>query len=109
MKQWIILGLAGLGAWGVLQWWTKQRSAPAMNNAATVRNGPVVNMAGGLGQYLVDPLTAGVPSFNDTKIGNRPDQVAASQHDNSMATVPGSNQYVPAFGPDTNTGGTSIW
>jgi len=109
MKQWIMLGLAGVGAFAILRYWTKQRHSPSMNNAATVRNGPVVNMAGGLGHYLVDPLTAGVPSFNDTAITNRPDQVAAANHDNSLATVPGANEYVPAFGAATNRGGMEIF
>lgn len=109
MKQWLILGLAGVGAFAVLSWWKKQAASSTGNNAATTRNGPVVNMAGGLGQYLVDPLTAGVPSFNSTAVTNRPDQVAASMHDNSLATVPGSFDYTPAFGPTTNTGGTDVW
>lgn len=101
MKQWIMMGLAALGAYTLFQYYQNQRSHPRAWAEAYGTVGPT-----GL---AVDPLTSGVPGFNDMAVVNRPDQIAATQHNNMLATVPGGGMYIPAFGPDENRGGLEIF
>ena len=109
MKPWVITVLAVIGGYAVFQWFTQQRSASAGTRAtagAGVQLGPL-GVAIGI-QSNVDPITAGVPMFNQSAIANgHGDQVIAAYHSNPDATIPGGAIYVPAFGPNENQVGAS--
>jgi len=104
MKGWMITLLAIVGGYAVLQWFTQQRGTPAGARAtagAGVQLGPF-GIALGV-QSNVDPITAGVPVFNQSPIANgHGDQVSAAYHSNPDSTSNGSFQYSPAFGPNEN-------
>jgi hypothetical protein len=70
--------------------------------------GQVVAQQTGVGDFFVSPIASGVPVFNPAAIANgHGDQVAAAYHTNTLATIPGSAQYEPAFGPMTNQNPTN--
>lgn len=112
MKGWVILILAVVGGYVVLQWFTGQRNSPAGGSAVNPPGGggtgaqlPLAATTG-VGDFFVSPLASGVPTFNDLQIANgHGDQVAAAYHSNSLSTLNGSAVYEPAFGPVTNQNG----
>lgn len=99
MKQWAILAVLVVGGYVAYQWVQKQKATagatttPAASGAWDPSH-VVANVFG--------PLQSGVPTYNDTPVLNRPDQLAASQMDNDLATIPGTFAYEPAFGPTQN-------
>jgi hypothetical protein len=108
MKGWIVTALLVIGGYAVYQWLTQQRGVGAGARAAGTFNlnlGPL-GVAAGINSN-VDPTASGVPTFNTLAVANgHGDQVAAAYHDNSDATIPGSFQYTPAFGPNENQVGS---
>jgi hypothetical protein len=104
MKAWIITALTLIGGYAVFQWLTHQQGLPKGQRASA---GASVNL-GSLGVSLgiqsnIDPISSGVPEYNTTPIANgHGDQVTAAYHTGPGATLPGSANYTPAFGPNEN-------
>lgn len=107
----MITVLAVIGGYAIYQWVTQQQG---MAQGARATAGAGVNL-GPLGislgiQSNVAPISSGVPTFNTLPVANgHGDQVYAAYHSNPDATLPGSSQYTPAFGPNENqTGGSPV-
>jgi hypothetical protein len=103
MKNFFVIILAGVGVYAILEWYRNSPHSPGGKN-------PVVQEVSGIApdtNYTAsNEMTSGVPVFNDAPVANgHGDQVAAAYHANRFATLPGSAQYEPAFGPHTNGGG----
>lgn len=110
MKELMVTALALVGAYAAIQWFRKSRRSPAAQNAQNFRgNSGFIAGVTGQGDLYTDPLTSGIPAFNPTPVINRPDQIAAALHTNSLATIPGGGSYIPAFGPDENRGGLDVF
>jgi hypothetical protein len=123
MKGWIVTLLAVLGGYVVIKHFLgRAQTATGLSgelSGTTVSNvnpvlgptqtsGDVVAQQTGVGDFFVSPIASGVPVFNPAAIANgHGDQVAAAYHSNTLATLPGSMQYEPAFGPVTNQNPTN--
>jgi hypothetical protein len=107
MKQWLILGLAAIGAYAVYQWYQKSQ-ATAQGHQVTPA-GVLANTANAT-DIATGSLVSGVPGFDTTPVANgHGDQIMAAYHTNAHSTIDGGPDYQPAFGPDENRGGLSTW
>lgn len=105
MKQWAVIALALVGGYAVFQWFTNRQSllgGGQGGKSVPTNMGPLSAQAG-VGDYVVSPLSSGVPVFTGLAIANgHGDQVSAAYHVNPLSTLSGSPQYSPAFGPQAN-------
>jgi hypothetical protein len=99
MKQFLIFGLALIGAYATFEWWTKNPRSPGGPNVNALEVSGVATSNATAGNQL----TSGIPTFDPTPIANgHGDQVSAAYSSNAWSTSNGGPNYEPAFGPKTN-------
>jgi hypothetical protein len=107
MKGWLVTALALFGGYIIVKHFLFRRAGAGglsgeLSGTQTL-SGTQAAQQTGVGDFFVSPIASGVPVFNNAAIANgHGDQVAAALHTNTLATLPGSAVYEPAFGPVTN-------
>ena len=102
MKNFFVIVLAGVGIYAILNWYRNNPRSPGGTNPVAQE---VSGVAPDTNFTASNEMTSGVPVFNPIAIANgHGDQISAAYHSNRFATLPGSCDYEPAFGPHTNGG-----
>jgi len=99
VKGFMLIALAAVGVYAVLEWWQRNPASGGPSN-------PVASEVAGVAHSNITnsgQMTSGVPGFNQAAIANgHGDQVSAAFHSNKWSTSNGTPNYTPAFGPSTN-------
>lgn len=99
MKELLIVSLLGVGGYAI--WKHHHSGAPSVVHAKVY--GPPVNQQDSLNAELTpysDP--SGLPTYDDTPIANKPQQLDAITKSNSGSVIDGESGYTPPFGPTEN-------
>jgi len=103
MKQWVILGLAAIGAYAIYQWYqARNATATAGMNAQPGPQNPLDMSVVYPNMYIDNGLVSGVPVFSNASPveAGHGDQSAAAVYDNPLSTMTGG--YAIPFGPNVN-------